>query len=158
MSFNHQEPTDEISENDSPMSETSEYTVENCFVDSIAREVQKKIKRKDLDEDERWNIIVMQHFDDAFESVSMIKVWRRFLLTLYGKELPINEQMIDNIIGNKLGYNSAVLDSVLEYGTGVTWEHGDDSDDETGSNQSDETDNVEPSGDEDNSDDSTENY
>ena len=118
MSFPYHQASHQVSDKDddeSSMSEEPSYNVENCFVDSVAKEVQKNIKRESLDdEDEQWNIIVMHYFDDAFDSVSLTKVWRRFLLTLYGKELPINEQMIDNITGNKMGYKSSVLKSVLE--------------------------------------------
>ena len=148
MYSNRQTHTQEVShadEDDVSMTESeTEYDTEDCFIDSIAREVQKGIIRetKHDDDDDEWNITVMLHFDEVFESVPMTKVWRRFLLTLYSNQLPINTQMIDDITGHYTGYKSAVLNSVLQLAPPTKqWDTTDDAEeDETDDETAEESD------------------
>ena len=136
MSITHQEDSQDSSGDEVE-------TAEDCYINAIAREVYKKI-RDSSEGDDEWNITVTQYFDDAFESVSMTKIWRRFLLTLYGKELPINQQMISDIIGNKSGYKSPVLDAVLKLTAPPAWEDRDGSDDAQTDDETAQTDDETP--------------
>ena len=108
--------SDEGEESDDGAEEV--YNTESCFIDAIGLHVHNKIAQLSKHEHgEGWNISVMQHFDEAFDSVSMTRVWRRFLLSLYAnpKRLPINGHMINDIVGDTEGYKSAVLEVVLKH-------------------------------------------
>ena len=125
MSSTSQSDNEEISQHDEhDVMQSHEDDGETCFVESIATEVQKRIYRESKeaeDSDDEWNIVVLRYFDDVFESVPMAKVWRRFLLTLYLRRPPIDESMINDIMGHHEGYRSAVLDAVLKLGEPAKW-------------------------------------
>ena len=102
-------------------------TAEEVFIRAFAKEVKKKLM-KERDEDTEWNLTVLDNFNDAFESTSVNRVWRRFMLMLHYKNPTISEEIIDELCKSHERYRSHILSDLIN-----------DTASETSSNVSDES-------------------
>ena len=97
--------------------DTSEGEAVTVYLSAVAAGVITRIVEIKDDTDgrhEKWNLAVIDVFNDAFQEVDEQAIWRHFTLLLHLNNPAIDADMIEEICAGPEKFKSRVLELVLE--------------------------------------------